>query len=45
MMLEPEEATMDVVSEAHEDFNTEDNEETGNEPENSSDEGDVVIVE
>ena len=44
MMLEPEEATMDVVNEVHEDFNTEDNKKTGNESENSSDEGDVVIV-
>ena len=45
MMLEPDEVTMDVVNEVHEDFNTEDNEETGNESVNSSDKGDVVIVE
>ena len=43
MLLEPKEATMDLVNEVHEDFNTEDNEETGYESENSSDEGDVVV--
>ena len=42
MLLELEEATMDIVNEVHEDVNTEDDEEMDDEPGNSSDEEDIV---
>ena len=42
MLLELEEATVDIVNEVHEDVNTEDDEEMDDEPGNSSDEEDIV---
>ena len=42
MLLELEEATMDIVNEVHEDVNTEDDEEMDDELGNSSDEEDIV---
>ena len=43
MLLDVEEATTDAVNEVYKDVNTEDDEETGDECENCSDEGDIVV--
>ena len=43
MLLDVEETTMDVVIEVHEEVNTEDDEETDDECENCSGEGDIVV--
>ena len=44
MLLELEEATMDVVNEIHKDVSTEDDEEADDQSEKSSDE-EVIVVE
>ena len=43
MLLELEEATMDVVNEIHKDVSTEDDEEADDQSEERSDEEDIVV--